>query len=295
MKPIISFIKLLIYSNFFVSICVVAFTHLTYIIYNLPQDNLPIVLLMVFSFTFFTYNGQRLFRLRTKLQYLENIGERLQWVIKHQISLTILTVVFGLIGLICTYFINWYCFIILIPIGGLSVFYVIPIIPFYKKSPTLRDLPYLKIFIIALVWSLIIVWIPFVDTRFPLEELTIKILLIALLQIFCFVIAITLPFDVRDMKFDKLDQLKTIPRLAGIKASIILSVIFLLGSIFLLYSSPIPVNNSKFYGFVIGHIITMLIIAFTNENRKELFFAGLVEGTVLILYTCVFIADYFFL
>jgi 4-hydroxybenzoate polyprenyltransferase len=248
------------------------------------------ILLMVFSFTFFTYNSQRLFRLRKKLLHPENISERLQWVIKNKALLTYFSVFFGMVGLSCTYFINPYSFIILLPMGGLSLFYVIPIIPFYSKSPTLRDLPYLKIFIIGFVWSIAIVWLPIMDTHF--EFVSTNKFIIALIQNFLFVIAITLPFDIRDVKFDKSNNLKTIPQLIGLKRAILLSVLLLLSSMLLL--KLITISYNHFFGLMIGSVLTILIIAFTNEKRKELFFAGLIEGTVLILYSCVLIADYLF-
>lgn len=246
------------------------------------------MILMVFSFTFFTYNGQRLYRLRKKIQQPDSIGERLNWVIKQKNLLTLFTILFGLIGLGCTYFINPYCFVVLIPMGGLSIFYVLPIIPFYSKSPTLRDLPYLKIFIIGLVWSIAIVCLPLIDSNFA-TGLDVN-LFIPLLQNFLFVIAITLPFDIRDVKFDKSNNLKTIPQLIGFKQTTILSVLLLILSIILL--NILPLGYYHYVALIIGHIITIAIITFTNEKRKELFFAGLIEGTVLILYFSVLISEY---
>jgi 4-hydroxybenzoate polyprenyltransferase len=245
---------------------------------------------MVFGFTFFTYNGQRLLRLKKNLIQASNIGERLQWVIKYKTPLTIFSILSGLIGLGSTYFIHPYCFFLLIPVGLISIFYVIPVIPFYLKSPTLRDLPYLKIISIALVWSIIIIWVPFVDTNFGMG-LFIS-LPIALLQNFLFIIAITLPFDIRDIKFDKVDHLKTIPQLIGIKKTILLSEFLICCSLLLLTISEI--KSYYYYGLLVGYIITMLLILLTNNKRKELFFAGLIEGTVLILYSCTLIVDCFF-
>jgi 4-hydroxybenzoate polyprenyltransferase len=161
---------------------------------------------MVFSFTFFTYNGQRLYRLNQKVIEKNKLGERLKWVIRHKIALTISSVIFGLIGLLCTLFIDSYCFLILIPMGGLSIFYVIPLIPIYKKSPSLRDIPYLKIIVIGITWSIAIVWLPMVDTRYSVGMLSLH-LTFSLLQVFLYVFAITLPFDIRDMKFDKLTHI----------------------------------------------------------------------------------------
>ena len=243
---------------------------------------------MAFSFTFFIYNGQRLFRLRQKLLQPESIGERLQWVIKHKTPITIFSIIFGLIGLVCSFFINPYCFIILIPMGGLSIFYVVPVFP---KSPPLRELPYLKIAVIGLVWSIAIVWLPFLDAPKQIThgfdfQYLIQSTIICSIPVFFFVVAITLPFDIRDIEFDKISNLKTIPQFLGVKKAKVLSEILLVGSIFLFYNLPI---GSYFYSLLVGHIITMAIIAFTSKKRKELFFAGLIEGTVLILYGCVLI------
>jgi 4-hydroxybenzoate polyprenyltransferase len=245
---------------------------------------------MVFSFTFFTYNGQRLYRLNQKIIDKKNLGEHLKWVIKHKIVLNILSIIFGLIGLLCTFFIDPYCFLILIPMGGLSVFYVIPLLPIYRNSPSLREIPYLKIIIIGITWSIAIVWLPMMDTRFTVG-MDSYLLFLSLLQVFLFVIAITLPFDVRDLKFDQLTHLKTIPRLIGIKNTVICSELILATSILTLYFLPVGIY---FYPLVIGHTITMLIIVFTSEKRKEIFYTGLVEGTVIILYSCVLSSFLFF-
>ncbi|MEJ6736998.1 MAG: UbiA family prenyltransferase [Flavobacteriales bacterium] len=218
------------------------------------------------------------------------MGERLKWVIKHKIALTISAIACGLIGLLCTLFIDYYCFLILIPMGGLSIFYVIPLIPMYKASPSLRDIPYLKIIVIGITWSIAIVWLPMVDTRYT-AGMNTSALLISLLQVFLYVFSITLPFDVRDIKFDKLTHLKTIPRLIGVKNTIVFSELLLILSSILIYFLPVGLY---FYPLVLGHIITMIIIALTNEKRNEMFYAGWIEGSVIILYSCVLITDLFF-
>jgi 4-hydroxybenzoate polyprenyltransferase len=209
---------------------------------------------------------------------------------KNKNSLVVLPIIASIIGMGCAYFLNPICFLILIPMGALSMFYVIPLIPFYDKSPTLRDIPYLKIFIIGFVWSLIIIGLPTLSSSgalyFNIEYF------FALLQVFLFTIAITLPFDIRDVDYDKDNNLKTIPRLLGVINTIILAEILLIGSILLLYNSNISSNH--FYGLFIGHFITMVVISFSKKERSELFFAGLVEGLILVIYVCVLISEYSF-
>jgi 4-hydroxybenzoate polyprenyltransferase len=245
---------------------------------------------MVFCFSFFTYNFQRFVKFRSTTVDTSEPGSRLQWITKKKSPLMVLSLLSGIIGLGCTYFLNPFCFLILIPMGALSTFYVIPIIPFYKKSPSLREIPYLKIIVIGLVWSLIIIALPTLETS-DFIAINPKYF-IGILQVFLYTIAITLPFDIRDIDYDKNNDLKTIPRLLGVTKTIILSELLLIGSLFLTYNSDLTIEHS--IALMVGYIITMIVIAFSKKERPELFFAGLVEGMVLILYISVLISEYYF-
>ena len=293
MKALYALIKIFIYSNLFVSFCVTAFTHLTYIIYDLPTDNLVTILLMVFSFTFFTYNGQRIIKFRRLSIKKDLLNDRVAWILKHRKLLILLTILSGITGLVCTYYMNIVCWYILIPMGAFSFFYVIPLFPFYKKSPTLREIPFLKIFVIALVWSLVVVGLPFFEISkqgefYNLTHLT-SIAMFAS-PVFFFIIGITIPFDIRDISYDNNDKLKTIPNAFGIRPSIIIAEVCLLISILLLYTLVSELN--VFIGLMLAHLIAMVMIWFSGEKRKELFYSGWIEGSVLLLYLGVIISEY---
>lgn len=287
LKLLLSFIKIIIYSNLLVSLCVAAYTHLTYTLFKLPKDNSWLILLIVFCFTFITYNGQRLFRLKQKVSTYRDLGERLQWVVKHQKILSLFSGLAGLTGFISIFFISSTCWVLLIPMGVLSLFYVVPL-PFIKKS--FREINYVKIYFIALVWSLIIIGLPFIESygfNFNFNNF-----LLAFSQCFIFIFAITLPFDIRDIPFDKNTNLKTIPLVLGIDNTIIFIQILLSFSLIIFYF--LPINQNHLFGLLIAHLITMIITLFANENRKELFYAGWIESTVLILWLSVFLSDYLF-
>ncbi len=237
---------------------------------------------MVFCFTYLTYNGQRIFR----LSKYKKIGERLKWVVKYEKILRISSLILALVGFSCMFYINTESWFLLVIMGFLSLFYVVPI-PFINKG--LRDISFIKVFIIALVWSLIIFGLPYIDSSpLKLESHTI----IAFIQCFLFIIAITLPFDIRDLKYDESSNLKTIPQLVGIKNTIIISEILLIGSLACFYF--LELESHILVALTVGHLITMTIIALTNKNRKELFYAGWIESTVIILWLCVLIADFLF-
>lgn len=235
---------------------------------------------MVFCFTFLTYNGQRIFRLK---KYTE-IGERLLWVMKHRALLMFVSGVLGVIGIICLFLLHPPVWLLLFPMGLLSIFYVVPL-PILNKG--LRNIHYLKVFVISLVWSLIIVVLPFIESQDRFY--TSARLTLAFTQCFIFILAITLPFDIRDIAFDKKENLKTIPQWIGVKPTIYLSMALIVFSLLIFYT--IPLNRPVQLALVFAHIITLIIIGLTNTNRKELFYAGWIESTVLILWACVIIAD----
>jgi len=94
--------------------------------------------------------------------------------------------------------------------------------PFLWRRSNLRDITSLKIFVIAFVWSVVTVILPVLP-----GALTFDInLIIEFVQRFIFVLVLTLPFDIRDARFDTY-QLATIPQVIGIKRSRVFGVFLL--------------------------------------------------------------------
>lgn len=94
--------------------------------------------------------------------------------------------------------------------------------PFLWRRSNLRDIATLKIFVIALVWSVVTVILPALSDGFILDIN----LIFEFIQRFIFVLVLTLPFDIRDARFDTY-QLGTIPQIIGIKRTRIMGVILL--------------------------------------------------------------------
>jgi 4-hydroxybenzoate polyprenyltransferase len=114
----------------------------------------------------------------------------------------------------------------------------------------------LKIFVIAFVWATVTVILPVLsgDT----EAFTSINFLIEFVQRLVFVVALTLPFDIRDIRFDT-HQLGTIPQMIGIKQSRILGVVMLtLVVLFEFLKTPLLIDQAlilagicSFTGFLI--------------------------------------------
>jgi hypothetical protein len=204
MRFIVKILDFLVASNIYVSLGVYALTWLSLQIYN--SENTALTLFVFFS-TLFAYNFMRLVRVHPML--LEGESTRHQSIYKLRVILWAICLFSGLIS--CYFFIEIYqsIFRLLIALTVVSLAYALPI---YKKGDKwlrLRDVPGVKIFLIAIVWSL-------VTEGFPalLSEGSLSVL--PLVERFLFVFAITIPFDIRDLRFDDYD-LATIPQYFGVR------------------------------------------------------------------------------
>ena len=112
----------------------------------------------------------------------------------------------------------------LIP-GILAVVYTIPL---QRRLKNLRQIYGLKIVVVGFVWAFVTVLSPFVQAT---EHLTPEPEMIAaFFQRFLFVVALTIPFDIRDRATDP-ESLGTIPMIFGNRNAILLGVLLLAASL----------------------------------------------------------------
>lgn len=133
-------------------------------------------------------------------------------------------------------------------------------IPFLPKHTNLRNLKGTKIFIIAFVWAGVCVLLPLVDI---ISLFTMPVIL-KWCQIFLFVISITIPFEVRDLKYDP-DGLGTLPQLIGIKKVKTLGYVFL--SLVMLLQ--VWIANFQFWGMISTILIGIISIWAIVNTRKD--------------------------
>lgn len=224
----------------------------------------------VFFATLFIYNFQRIPRLD---EVNDEFSDRHIWLKKNKTILYLLIIV-GLVGSIITYFQfltvqNDLLFLVLI--GVVGILYAIKTI----KGKALRDFPYLKIHLIALTWILVVIVWPLIR-----EEIIILNQLALIVGLYLIMVAITIPFDVRDLSYDDLKK-KTTPQVIGIKWSKIVAVVLLSTgyALFVIHAFSL-LKNPFFYISFIGFFI---LIINSNTKRKEMYFSGLIDGWILFL------------
>lgn len=159
----------------------------------------------------------------------------------------------------------------------LSLGYIFPILNGRRR---LRDLDSIKIYMIALVWAWISVFLPMLE----LEQALSLSWLLLFVERFLFVFAITIPFDIRDLLIDEHTSVKTIPNTIGVTKSKQLSMI-LLGAMLL-----IVVWNYQlgFYawttclGLLLSILTTLPLLVYCDKAKHDYYFSGLLDGTLIL-------------
>jgi len=115
--------------------------------------------------------------------------------------------------------------------SAFSVFYAFPLI----RHHNLRQIPIIKLVLVALSWIIIICFLPlksvyvnfeysYDSLAFPITDSVKWLYAIDIIQLFVLIIALCIPFEIRDLQYDS-PQLKTLPQMIGIHRTKLLGVV----------------------------------------------------------------------
>ena len=160
-----------------------------------------------------------------------------------------------------------------IPLAVLTLFYAAPPYPNYRN---LRRIPSLKIFIIAVVWAGVTGYLPAVASG----VLNPEVLFICLQRILL-VIALMIPFEIRDLKYDS-KKLETLPQLLGIKKTKLLGfgllVIFTIVEFLLETNELSLIPGSISIAGITGYAI------FKSSTKQHKYFASFFVEAIPVLW-----------
>jgi uncharacterized membrane protein len=219
--------------------------------------------------TFIVYNFQRLIKYHT----LKNHSPHIQWVEKHYKGL-VFSIVLSTIGFVFTLFqvINWNIETIVLGsiVGAICVFYIVPI-----KNKSLREMPFLKIHLVSLVWVFIISLFPLINE----QNIELNNWMFGATH-YLYILAVCIPFDIRDLVHDDLKQ-KTIPQMIGLQSAKTIAILCLITFVFSAYYFMPHLAESKL--FLIAVLIEVFLVYFTTKTRNDLYFGGAIDGAILLL------------
>lgn len=171
----------------------------------------------------------------------------------------------------------------------LSLLYVLPI---FSGGRRLRDFHFLKIFLIALVWT----WVTVVLPAFQVHLLGQIPVWLLILERFFFVFAITVPFDVRDLHLDRQTQVATLPARLGISRALwvaLSSLLLAALTAFWLYRMDVY-STPAWIGWLATTALTAGLIVGSRPDRHDYYFTGWLDGTMILLATLVITLDQWF-
>ena len=174
--------------------------------------------------------------------------------------------------------------IFLIPFGIITLAYSYPLFNWGGKRVPLKNFPYLKAILIAVTFSSVSVLAPCFSSGhlYPVGLPDIGLLFFERLL---FVLAITLPFDVRDLRHDFKDGVKTIPALIGVRNTVWLSVFFLLCHAVLVsihaFSGEV-LSYTEWSALLLADVISAFVVLGVLRARPEGYYSGVVDGTMII-------------
>ena len=176
--------------------------------------------------------------------------------------------------------------LMLVPVGLVSFLYPVEIASDKEKSIALREFPYLKIFLIGVSWGVVTVVLPLINTSVNLDFS----ILIEMVVRTLFVVAITIPFDVRDMYSDS-PNMKTIPQEIGAsKAKILAYLLLILNLIYYFFYIPLSVESLFF--ILVTLVVTSVLVRYSGNNRPKYYYTILIESTSILLFLSVSLSYY---
>ncbi|TVZ53153.1 hypothetical protein [Dokdonia sp. Hel_I_53] len=182
--------------------------------------------------------------------------------------------ILSLVGLIISVFwINLEVILVCIFLGLLTLFYAIPL---FFKDKNLRSISGIKIFIIAFVWAGVTVILPILQNELNITQEIWWIVL----QRFFYVLAVMIPFEIRDLKYDH-SALKTLPQQFGVLRTKLVGytiVIFFFAISLMLYFN-LPKH------LLIDGIVALIVsfaIGYTTVNKSRFYSSFWVESIPIL-------------
>ncbi len=225
---------------------------------------------LVFFATLFTYNFQR------RIGDLHKSKAYLKWKWAFMI-VSLPSMAIMALGL------SWNTFLVLLPAGALAMAYAIPIIPVAGGAYSLRKVPYMKAWVILLTWIMagqLAVWL---ESAALFAALATYDLLLFAIQQGALILALTLCFDIRDLKVDAAAQ-KTLPQMLGVEGARALAIRAL-------YLSALAAGLHYLFGNagsaqLLAHL-AVLAVAITlarrcHPERPELYFTVALDGLLIL-------------
>ncbi|WP_372794147.1 hypothetical protein [Lutibacter sp.] len=255
-----------IFGNIHVALAGFSLTKITLLKFGVVDNLTPVFVALSIIIS---YNFIRFLEIKeNSLNWFKN------WFFEHKKALGLLSLLSIILLLYITFFskFNLKAILVLLPFAFMTFFYVVPLLKIGKIEVSFRNFPSIKIVSIAIAWAGITVLFPLYEANY---EFTSNVY-IEFLQRFFILVAITLPFDIRDVDFDP-KSLKTLPQIFGVTNSKIIGYILLFLFVCLEF---FKINYAvvDIYLLVGLSFVTTLFLGFSSPKRTRYYTSFWVEA-----------------
>lgn len=276
----------LVFGNFWVATCASAMYAAS--VFTLGEPFEWRWLFVVFASTLAAYNYHRV--PESSLAYYARGSERHIWIRQNRKTLIlILLVASTLAGLLIFPILDLRTLWWFLPAGLFSLLYVMPVLPIGGRWMRLRDLPFVKTFIISAVWAIITV-VPASKEALLLERISPEIIWL-IVERFIFLTAISIPFDLRDLAIDAQNNVKTFAGIWGFEKTLfycrVLMVIFAV--VALIGFQLTLISGSTCFAMIVSAASTGWVISQIDEQSGEMIYAFWLEGTMIDQFFWIFL------
>ena len=268
----------LLFSNIFIALCAVAQAQVTYYLIGAKCDKH--VLGILFFSTIVLYNLSTF--ISKPADPKKSPYRRVRWVYANYRLITTLSLIAIISLIVLVLFLSAASQVLLLFLGVIAVSYNLPLFSIGDKKFGLRNVPGLKLFLIALIWSLSCVLLPIVELGSSQSIIiTAEDTLLLIAKRFLFVTAITIPFDIRDLYQDKSYDLKTIPVVYGERKAYLVCQVLLIAYLALLFLFTHDFN-ANFFALTLTIILTGWLIFKSEWKKNEYYYFLYLDGMMII-------------
>ncbi|MCX6291241.1 MAG: UbiA family prenyltransferase [Bacteroidetes bacterium] len=280
MNPVKKIADFLLSSHLFIASAAACLVEVTYASVH-SGLRISALTVLVFSSTLLIYNFHKISRFFPHLSFspTENISR-----LKNIPALTKTMLVVSTAGIaLSSFFIQWKIIALFLPLSFITFAYSIPFLQIGNKKKRLREIFLVKISTVAIVWSITTVIFPLMDCG---EDPFTGSSLLFFAERFLFVLAICIPFEIRDMEQEIRWGNVTLPVRVGVRKSKAFALVALAMFVFLVHlRSPamLPLFRPENYfpvSMYASAVAAAALILFSNAQRDPYYFRIFVDGTM---------------
>ena len=255
-----------VFANIHVGLAAFCLTQITMKAFDVENRSLAY---FVFFSTILAYNFMRVFQLNRINSMIAT------WIRSNKTALIVLNSLCLILAIYFSLDFRLSTMLVLFPFLLATLFYVVP---GSSKIKGLRHVPGIKLFLISFTWAGITLYLPL----FVAQLQDIDGIWIAFVQRFLLIMALAIPFDIRDADFDFPD-LKTLPQLIGIKNSKVVAILSMV--IFALLELYRTQNmDASFMVIVLITILSIVLILGSRPGLKRFYSSFWVESIPVFWY-----------